>query len=441
MADDKFRKVAGVPHIDSAIPQNIARVLSALKMNWELALAHARETGAGIFSNPVESLPLPPALDDFIDSTVPPKPMNVRVAGGFAVITLDWDVPRYGNHSHAEIWRAESDDLTAAKVIGQTPGSVFSDPVGNNKTYWYWVRFVSMSNVTGAFHAASGLSASTSLDPDYALDVLASNYGAAPFYTLSAPTTIDGTVLPAGMYIKNAFVADGSIKRAKIGLGAIDEARIADAAITRAKIADAAIDSAKIANIIQSNNYGATTGWLINRDGTAYFNNLFARGTFQSSNYAPGAAGWRITNAGDAEFNTLVVRSANLYGAVHQSTAIPVFNPGTRHISTGGSDLNWKTVGSWSIAAPVRKPHRIAANFCCLARCQGTSLNDLDVRILVGGEEVALIVNTGQYQLSAALVGATSGLQSAAATVTLQVRGFNADYTIERVSGVIWTID
>lgn len=522
MADDKFRKVAGVPHIDSAIPQNIARVLTALKLNWELALAHAKETGAGIFSERIDSLPLPPALDDFIDSTVPPKPANVRATGGFAVITVDWDVPRYGNHSHAEIWRAEADDLTAAKVIGQTPGSVFSDPVGNNKTYWYWVRFVSLSTVTGPYHDTAGIRAKTALDPEYALKVLegkvtetqlhadlatriassseaviqqeqkinglsaqltvkidsngyVSGFGLAsepagnapyssfavradrfyiaspagpgvppamPFVVQTTQTIgADGSVIPPGVYMRDAFIANGTIKRAQIGLGAIDEARIADAAITRAKIANAAIDSAKIANVIMSDNYGGTTGWLINRDGTAYFNNLFARGTFQSSNYAAGAAGWRITNTGDAEFNTLKVRTGNLTGELHQMYGISPVDPGVTYVSNNGDGNYWRTVYTIYMPAPRRGgQHKVAGNFCVYARANVAGTHDMDVRIIIDGEEVGYAVQTGQWNMSCTVVGA-SGLRTQPAEIVVQVRGYAANYTVMRVSGVIWTID
>lgn len=528
MLDDKFRKVAGVPHIDSSIPPNISRVLQALKLNWELALAHARETGGGLFGTPADALPLPPVLDDFTDTDVPPKPLNVRATGGFAVITLDWDVPRYRNHSHAEIWRAEADDLTAAKIIGQTPGSVFSDPVGNNRSYWYWVRFVSLANVVGPYHDAAGLYAKTALDPEYALKVLegqiaesqlhrdlasrisssseaviqqasqisglkaqytvkidsngyVTGYGLAsepvngapystfavradrfyiaspsgpgvaatmPFIVQTTPTTAgDGSVIPAGVYLRDAFIANGTIKRAQIGLGAIDEARIADAAITRAKIADASIDSAKIANIIQSNNYGATSGWLINRDGSAYFNNLFARGTFQSSNYSPGAAGWRITNAGDAEFNSLKIRvpAKDVTGDIHALISIPNIVPGGRFFSINASDTNWRDIHTLTVPAPSRSTgHRIAAN---VSMCAGSldgydGIQDVELRILIAGTEVAWVAHTSIWNLSLTALGATTGRYGSAVTVQVQARcGYTGLFTIRRISGVVWTID
>lgn len=70
----------------------------------------------------------------------------------------------------------------------------------------------------------------------------------SPFYYLTVPTVVDGVTVPAGAYMKTAYIADASITNAKIGAAAIDSAKIADAAITNAKIDDASITTAKIAN-------------------------------------------------------------------------------------------------------------------------------------------------------------------------------------------------
>lgn len=68
-----------------------------------------------------------------------------------------------------------------------------------------------------------------------------------PFIVTTA-TTLNGESVPAGVYISEAFIRNGSIVNAKIGNAAIDNAKIATATIIEANIADAAITSAKIAN-------------------------------------------------------------------------------------------------------------------------------------------------------------------------------------------------
>jgi hypothetical protein len=67
-----------------------------------------------------------------------------------------------------------------------------------------------------------------------------------PFIVRTTATTLNGVSVSTGVYIKDAFIQNGSISNAKIGNAAIDTAKIADAAITTAKIGDAQITTAKI---------------------------------------------------------------------------------------------------------------------------------------------------------------------------------------------------
>jgi hypothetical protein len=69
---------------------------------------------------------------------------------------------------------------------------------------------------------------------------------AEPFTVRTTPTTIGGESVPAGVYIRDGFIQNGTIGTAKIGDAAIDTAKIADAAIVSAKIGDAQITTAKI---------------------------------------------------------------------------------------------------------------------------------------------------------------------------------------------------
>lgn len=108
---------------------------------------------------------------------------------------------------------------------------------------------------------------------------------AMPFIVRTTATTIDGVSVPVGVYLKDAFIENGTITNAKIANAAIDSAKIADAAITTAKIGNAQIDSAKIANTIQSSNFGSAAGWQINKTGSAVFNEVALRGSINGGNY------------------------------------------------------------------------------------------------------------------------------------------------------------
>lgn len=190
----------------------------------------------------------PTAAASVIDYTPPPAPTNLVVTGAMSTIILDWDAPDYSNHAYTEVWRSSTNNIGTAEMVGMAPGAVYADSVGGGFRYYYWIRFVSTAGVFGAYNLTNGTVGETSLDPAYLVDVLASEYGEAPFFTVTTPTVINGVTISPGVYIKQAVIADGTISRAKIASAAIDSAKIADAAIVTAKIADANITAAKIAD-------------------------------------------------------------------------------------------------------------------------------------------------------------------------------------------------
>ena len=88
-----------------------------------------------------------------------------------------------------------------------------------------------------------------------------------PFIVQATPTTINGLAVPAGVYINDAFIRNGTITNAKIGNAAIDDAKIAN--LSAAKII---AGSLAVGQYIQSSNYiPGAQGWRINADGSAQF--------------------------------------------------------------------------------------------------------------------------------------------------------------------------
>jgi hypothetical protein len=87
----------------------------------------------------------------------------------------------------------------------------------------------------------------------FSIAPVATDSGAAdgsPFFHLTVPTVIGGITVPAGTYMKAAFIHDASITNAKIG------------------------------NVIQSANYAAgTAGWKIDKAGNMELNAAVFRGT------------------------------------------------------------------------------------------------------------------------------------------------------------------
>ena len=288
----------------------------------------------------------------------PPKPTGFSAVGGFELITLDWDIPNYYGHLGTEIWRANGNTTNINAATFQAyvggPTSVFSDYVGTNGQFTYWIRFININDVYGPYSdrayaataydvnelltvltdrisstqlatdlynltenldgsyvvnlsnggVATGFGLATSTTPngtqtaDFAilantfslLPPVTYNQGTTPsgsegevwrntanntffiynsgswrsfdgvpFIVQSTPVTIGGVYVPAGVYIKDAFIKNASIDTAKIKLAAIDTARIADAAITSAKVGT--LDAGKVSTgSLKSYNFTNSSG-------------------------------------------------------------------------------------------------------------------------------------------------------------------------------------
>lgn len=102
----------------------------------------------------------------------PHAPVNAQASGAFHTVLVDWDGPTYRGHSHAEVWRAETDSLPAATLVGTTIANMFSDAIGKGAKFYYWVRFVNGKDDHGPFHGEHGVAAETSRDVQDILDEL-----------------------------------------------------------------------------------------------------------------------------------------------------------------------------------------------------------------------------------------------------------------------------
>jgi hypothetical protein len=97
----------------------------------------------------------------------------------------------------------------------------------------------------------------------------------SPFFYLTSPTTIGGVSVPAGAYMKAAYIHDATITNAKIADLAVDSAKISDLAVNKLSAG-----SLKTGSYIRSSNYVAgSQGFNIAANGTAEFSNAIVRGT------------------------------------------------------------------------------------------------------------------------------------------------------------------
>lgn len=241
-------------------------------------------------------------------------------------------------------------------------------------------------------------------DTFYIADPSGGSAPAMPFIVRTTATTINGEVVPVGVYMRDTFIQNGTIVSAMIGNAmittakianlavtaaqianaTITEAKIADLAVTTAKINDAAITTAKIGNAqvttikigdatistAKIQDLSVTTGKIVDANitnakianlavteakiadlnvtnakiGNASITNAKITGDIYSDNWT-GAAGWYIRKGdGVAFFNRLV-----LYGVQSGSVGVP--NNGTGQVvhATG----RYIAVSLWSPSGNV----------------------------------------------------------------------------------------
>lgn len=242
MADVKY---PGIPAIPSRIAPELRALLGPIRESIQRLTAGELPTNGVLDAlnrlRPGDIGAAPGVFPgtELIDSTPPPAPTGLTAAGAIANIVLAWDPPApeaKARVAYTEIHRAETNDISLAKLIGQTAANVFTDSIGSAATRFYWIRYVSPANVkpliTGSFNSQTGTQGATGYDASYLIDVLTANPPAGAnfsptFYVQPTAITIDGVSIPAGVYMNQAIIRNLSVSNAKIANLAVDNAKIA----------------------------------------------------------------------------------------------------------------------------------------------------------------------------------------------------------------------
>lgn len=155
-----------------------------------------------------------------------------------------------------------------------------------------------------------------------------------------------GTNLEIGdgrAYMDGGFIIAGTVAAAQLVTGTAvitESAQIASAIVGTAQIADAAITNAKIKDIIQSTNYVAgSSGWKINKDGTAEFSGVTARGNITANSL----------NAATGTFSgSLSAATGTFAGSLSAATGTFVGNMSAGQFTTGAyTGYAWPAAGNY----------------------------------------------------------------------------------------------
>ena len=129
------------------------------------------------------------------DLSIPPAPISLTASAAFTAIILDWNGTSasapYGNHAFTEIWRSRDNNLAGATLRATTNAFIYTDEVGYDETYYYWVRYVSTNDVQGPFNNTNGVEATTLSNVSAVMTDLSETLANMPGY--SVLTSADST--------------------------------------------------------------------------------------------------------------------------------------------------------------------------------------------------------------------------------------------------------
>jgi len=115
------------------------------------------------------------------DYTIPPTPTGFTATATYTSFVLAWDNPQMGNFAYTEVWRSADSSIGNAIKVDTTSAFVWSEEVGYNKTYHYWVRHVSTSEIKGQYSASR--SGTTSIDIGAVMTNLSETLADLPGYS------------------------------------------------------------------------------------------------------------------------------------------------------------------------------------------------------------------------------------------------------------------
>ena len=114
---------------------------------------------------------------------IPPAPTGLEASGAFTQIIVNWNAAQYGNHAYTEVFRSRNDEIGGATLVTTSNSFVITDVVGYDQEYYYWVRFVSTSDVRGPFNKTNGVKANTIEDIAATMLALSEELSALPGFT------------------------------------------------------------------------------------------------------------------------------------------------------------------------------------------------------------------------------------------------------------------
>jgi hypothetical protein len=154
---------------------------------------------------------------------------------------------------------------------------------------------------------------------------------ATPFIVRTTPINIGGVDVPAGVYMTDAFIQNGTITNAKIANLAVDSAKISSLSVDKLTAGSIAVGQH-----IQSAGYVAgSAGWRIDGDGNAEFSNVTVRGSVVGSFITGGVITGAVVRTADSGQRIQMDSEGLLFLTGATSGKYGSFKYGTRKYGSG----------------------------------------------------------------------------------------------------------
>jgi len=229
----------------------------------------------------------------------PPPPEGLTVSPGLSHIHIEFDNPseQYQWHSHSIILRATEDNVANAVQVHQTTGFIYGDlnvqrydSNGNRITYYYWAKNVSQTDHEGELNSSVGTPGQVSDDPGDLLKLLEGKINTDQLNVDNIFDVNTFAIRSAGDLSLSFAVHDGKVL--------MDSASIYNLTVTSAQIED--ISATKIT--------GMSSSFVLGKLGTGSITNAYIGSFIQSDNFLTGSVGWKADKDGSAEFRNIVAR-------------------------------------------------------------------------------------------------------------------------------------
>lgn len=108
--------------------------------------------------------------------TAPDAPTNLTTETEWDAVRLHWDNPSQRDVDYIQIWRATVNNRASATMVAQVKANDYTDHSLETGTRYYWIRAISTTGLTSAYHPSSATAGVSGIPDQVAITSPANNH-------------------------------------------------------------------------------------------------------------------------------------------------------------------------------------------------------------------------------------------------------------------------